>query len=356
MMQPATGVLISCEEASEAFALDEIRAVFPDLAARKISWLDAGVALIETEPATDFGEFGEFAHRLELTQPVFIRHIAPATYRVALTGEPGDLDAIWKCVESFVSELDSTQRFSVQTRYTAETRLPYKRVAVNESISNRVNERTGAELNTKMPQQVISILCHSESAWIGLSRGADNRSLWPGGAHRFQREEGQISRAEFKLLEARELFGFAFPTSGVALDIGASPGGWTRVLLNCGLRVVAVDPADLDDRLLNSPGLVHIRKQIQAYLSYAPNVDIIVNDMRMDALESTDLMLKARSNLLENGLAVMTLKLPEEPKAARNNPALVNQCVDRLREEYEILGVRQLYHNRSEVTVAMKAE
>ena len=57
---------------------------------------------------------------------------------------------------------------------------------------------------------------------------------------RFAREEGQVSRAEFKLLEAIELFGVAVREHGVALDLGASPGGWTRVLRRLGPRFVVL--------------------------------------------------------------------------------------------------------------------
>lgn len=52
--------------------------------------------------------------------------------------------------------------------------------------------------------------------------------------------------AEFKLLEALEVFGIVLPSHGVALDLAAAPGGWTRVLRRAGEYVTAIDPGELD--------------------------------------------------------------------------------------------------------------
>ena len=67
--------------------------------------------------------------------------------------------------------------------------------------------------------------------------------------------------------------------------MGAAPGGWTRVLRQHGLKVTAVDPAELDPRLRTDRGVTRVRKTIQEYLPGAPRFDVIVNDMRMDAPE-----------------------------------------------------------------------
>jgi hypothetical protein len=45
-------------------------------------------------------------------------------------------------------------------------------------------------------------------------------SDWAGGVRRFAREEGQLSRSEFKLLEAFEVFDISVPQKGLALDLG----------------------------------------------------------------------------------------------------------------------------------------
>ncbi len=347
-MYRCTGAFISCDEASEAFAIDELRPLFATFPPLK--WLDTGVALLETEI-----EYDQFAAQLDTSGSVFIRHIAPVQRRAPLTGSLDDLLTLKNEARQLANGIVPDQTFAVQSRILGDGKRPYRRVTINETLSDLLHDISGAELDTRKPVQVVSVVCTPTEAYMGASPGALNRSLWPGGAHRFQRESGQISRAEFKLLEAQSLFQMAFPSQGLALDMGAAPGGWTRVLRGYGLQVVAVDPADLDSSLQHDRGVKHIRRTIQSYLPNAPQFDVVVNDMRMDPLESVELMLQARSNLSENGLALLTLKLPEEIRAARGNPELVRKSLNRLTPTYRLIGARQLYHNRSEVTVALAA-
>ena len=184
-----------------------------------------------------------------------------------------------------------------------------------------------------------------------------NRSAWPGGEHRFKRDAEQISRAEFKLLEARDVFGLDLQAGGKALDMGAAPGGWTRVLRQWGWRVVAVDPADLDARFRHDPNVTHVAKTIEAFLpTVKTRFDLLVNDMRMDADESVERMLRASHCLLPARPALITFKLPHNTDMKRDLLADIRLAIQRLSRDYEIIGARQLYHNRSEVTVALRAK
>jgi 23S rRNA (cytidine2498-2'-O)-methyltransferase len=166
---------------------------------------------------------------------------------------------------------------------------------------------------------------------------------------RFKREEGQISRAEFKLLEAVELFGLELPAGGRALDLGAAPGGWSRVLRRHAMQVVAVDPADLHPSLASDPAVVHHRQKVQDYFPASEQFDIILNDMRLDARDSVRCMLVAAENLKAEGIGIMSVKLP-----ARKMAQIAARSLEMLRQEYQIVGARQLFHNRREITVALK--
>jgi 23S rRNA (cytidine2498-2'-O)-methyltransferase len=347
-MESSTGVLISCDADSAAFALDEVRPLFDRLP--PVTWLDDDLALLEGGMA-----FEAFARRLEARAPVFIRHIAPVQRRFALSGTTRDLERLCEEVRPLAAQIAPSRSFAVQSRILGDGPQPYRRVTVNETLSNLLQEMTGAALDTRTPEQVVSVLCTPELGTLGVSLAAQNRSLWPGGAHRFQREEDQVSRAEFKLLEAISLFDLKLPAQGTALDMGAAPGGWTRVLRQHGLQVVAVDPAEMDARLRVDRGVTRVRKLIQDYLPSAPRFEVIVNDMRIDARAAVEIMLQARPHLCPNGLAVLTLKLPEEIRAARHNPETVRAALERLSKHYRLVGARQLYHNRSEVTVALRA-
>lgn len=341
------GVLISCDPESRALAVEEIAPLLPG----PLEWLDAGIALGRTEAG-----FDSFAAAVEKAAPVFVRHIAPAEVEIPLTAADEDLDRLKGVVSGFAGRVGRGAAFSVQSRILGEGNLPYRKVAVNETLSRHLETATGAKMDARRPELVVSILCTPDRGFLGVSRTAQNRSAWPGGMHRFRHEEGRISRSEHKLLEALSVFGIELPEKGTALDMGAAPGGWTRVLRQRGLEVVAVDPAELDARLGRDEGVVHVRQRIQEYRPGDRRFEVIVNDMRMDAPESVEIMLRARPWLKDGGAGVLTLKLPKRLSPARRTLETVRGLVSRLAQGYAVRGVRQLYHNRSEVTVALAGE
>ncbi len=345
---------MTCDPDSEAFALAELREIRPDLPAPV--WLDSdpttegSIALVQPRSA-----FAAFADQVNRHAPVFIRHLAPAQREIALSATESDLARLREAALALAPQLDPAQTFAVQSRIVGEGRLPYRKVVLNETLSRAIEAQTSAVMDCRHPAQVVSVLCTPSVGYVGVSLATQNRSDWPGGKHRFQHEPGQISRAEFKLLEALSVFSLRLPDAGVALDMGAAPGGWTRALRAHGLRVLAVDPAELDARLMEDGGVIAIRQRIETYLPRAPSVAVIVNDMKMDALESVAIMRRARAKLEPGGLAVLTLKLPKEGKAARESLTTVRESLAELAQDYVVLGARQLYHNRSEVTVALRA-
>jgi 23S rRNA (cytidine2498-2'-O)-methyltransferase len=81
-------------------------------------------------------------------------------------------------------------------------------------------------------------------------------SAFPNGAVRFEEDRhGPPSRAYLKLWEAMLHLG-RWPAAGeTALDLGASPGGWTWSLARAGAEVTAVDRSALDPAVLAMPGV-----------------------------------------------------------------------------------------------------
>ncbi|MEZ0327360.1 MAG: SAM-dependent methyltransferase [Fimbriimonas sp.] len=349
-------MLVTCDAESDELLLEELRRC--GLVRLPGTWLDTGdavqgsILLVESEL-----EFGEFSEALDRFGCVFARHLAPVDYVLPLQGAEADLETIAELVPDLAVKLDRSKSFSVQARIVGLGKLPYRKVVLNETISQQLEAATGAAMDCRSPEQVVSILCTPETAYVGLSPVSQNRSAWPGGKHRFKRDEDQVSRAEFKLLEAIAVFGLELPSSGLALDIGASPGGWSRVLAAHGLQVDAVDPGDLDRRLKGNRMIRHFRKRIQEYSASSKEFGVIVNDMKMDARDSIEIMLGFAGRLARDGVAVITLKMPRMGGSASEARAVIEMLRDdlaRLASRYTIVGARQLYHNRSEVTVAMR--
>src|SRR6202007_1726201 len=158
------------------------------------------------------------------------------------------------------------------------------------------------------------LLCTIDKGYLGISTAEENLSSWPGGTRRFAQTPEQISRAEFKLLEALEAFVVPLPPQGHALDLGAAPGGWTRLLLEAGLNVVAVDPAKLDPRLTRDKRLENYHCYAEKYRDEAirkdTHFDLVVNDMRMDAREAARQLVKASLCLRADGFMISVFKLP----------------------------------------------
>jgi len=348
--------LITCDAESEGVALEELRQIYPTLSHE--NWLDTGdaiegsIMLVQLEIP-----FEAFAKQIDCASPIFIRHLAPVQQAVALSGTSADVTLLTNTAMELAGRLRPDRTFAVQTRILCEGKLPYRKVTINECISEALEAETGIAMDCRQPGQVVSVLCTATTGYIGISPVELNRSEWPGGKHRFKRDDGLISRAEFKLLEACNVFKLTLPQDGKALDMGAAPGGWSRILAKSGLHVYAVDPADLDARLHNISGIEHIRSRIQDYLSRAGQFEVIVNDMKMDARTSAKIMLDARRHLTPGGIAIVTLKLPKLPgstKMSRKLLGMVKEDLHRLSETYTVYGARQLYHNRSEVTVILQ--
>jgi len=68
------------------------------------------------------------------------------------------------------------------------------------------------------------------------------------------------SSAHRKLHEAFAWLGTGPAEGDVAVDLGAAPGGWTRVLRDAGARVVAVDRGALDEGLQRDPQVTWLRR------------------------------------------------------------------------------------------------
>jgi 23S rRNA (cytidine2498-2'-O)-methyltransferase len=298
-------------------------------------------------------------------QPIFVRHLAPVQAVIHLSNTENDIGELALAIANLptFTLLERGQRFAVQTRLlqtdmdavpASSNKHAYSSGHVNQLLAEAIADETGAIESIKKPQIVVSLLCTMEKAYAGISLTKDNLSDWPGGARHFAHIPEQISRSEFKLLEALEAFGVALPSQGLALDLGAAPGGWTRMLLEAGMKVVAVDPAKLDSRVARQPHLEHYKGYAEEYVEEAikrrRKFFVITNDMRMDAREAARLLVEASACLLSDGFIISVLKLPHttsEIDPLKN----LSEALKLLHRHFGIVQARQLFHNRQEVTV-----
>jgi 23S rRNA (cytidine2498-2'-O)-methyltransferase len=327
--------------------------------------LAPGILLCTLPRDTPPGDLTSFTRQAIQQHPIFVRHLAPVQAVIHLSNTENDIRELALAIANLptFTLLERGQRFAVQTRLiqtdteavrAGSNKHSYSSGHVNQLLAESIAEETGAVESIKKPQVVVSLLCTMEKAYLGISLTKDNLSDWPGGTRHFAHIPEQISRSEFKLLEALEVFGVTLPSQGLALDLGAAPGGWTRMLLEAGMRVVAVDPAKLDARLARQPHLEHYRGYAEEYLEEAikrrRKFNVITNDMRMDAREAARLLVEASVCLLSDGFIISVLKLPHatsEIDPLKN----LSEALSLLDRHFGIVQARQLFHNRQEVTV-----
>lgn len=291
---------------------------------------------------------------------VFVRHIAPVQKTLYLTNTEQDLVEIATEIADLpaFSQLERGTHFAVQSRFVQTDKnfgeRPYSSGRLNQVLAEAFADETGAIEDIKKPQVVISILCTMYQGYVGISTAEENLSAWPGGARHFAQTPEQISRAEFKLLEALEYFNISLEPGKRVLDLGAAPGGWTRLLLDAQMRVVAVDPAKLDARLAGRQGLEHYRGYAEDYIEEAirkrDTFDVIVNDMRMDAREAARGLAYASRCLKDEGFIISVFKLPHATVGI--NPLYtLKDALNIMNRAYGVVQAHQLFHNRQEVTV-----
>ncbi|MFL5319132.1 MAG: SAM-dependent methyltransferase [Myxococcaceae bacterium] len=185
----------------------------------------------------------------------------------------------------------------------------------------------------------------TDIAAIGLQHPTDALSPAPGGRHRMWRESS-TSRAAMKLEEALESLPIAPGRGDLCVDLGAAPGGWTERLLARGARVVAVDPANMAPELQKHPKLRHVKDSAFAYEPDEP-ADWLFCDMAWRPLEVAALLAKWGRRGWASQL-VANIKLPMNDK----NPILHRvRFVLETHGGWKKLQIRQLYHDRDEVTV-----
>lgn len=337
--------IITCTPDSDDLALREVRTAVTEAPLR--GEIAPGVLFIDAD-------FESLTAAWRAAPPIFVRHMSPVQVNIPMPTDWRALGSLTQAARPLLDRLENDVPFSIQSRLYADNRS-LKPFDINEAISGMVDN---APLDVRSPTQVISVVIgylgkaeqRTLMLFMGISKVRDNLSDWAGGSRRFARDDRQVSRSEFKLLEAIEVFKIDLSIRRHALDLGAAPGGWTRILRKAGLYVTAVDPADLAPEVATDRGVRYKRMPTEVYLRRDPDqFDIIVNDMRMDGRDSARLMVDAARILERDGIAVMTVKLPESGR-----PSVLDHTFRILEEAYRIAGARQLFHNRSEITVFLK--
>jgi 23S rRNA (cytidine2498-2'-O)-methyltransferase len=223
------------------------------------------------------------------------------------------------------------------------------RGAAPELFSPTVTPRPG--------ELVLSAIVGADDPWVlGLHRHQHGRCPYPGGRYPIMVPERAPSRAYAKIEEAIRAFELPVRAGDVALELGAAPGGAALALVQRGVSVIGVDPADMDAYTLRFEGpqgarLCHIQKPMGGLTrkELPEHVDWLLLDVHLAPQVALRTARKVAS-WFRGSLrgAVLTLKLNDWSFADR-----LDSFLDQTRE----MGLtepraRQLASHRQELCIA----
>jgi 23S rRNA (cytidine2498-2'-O)-methyltransferase len=297
------------------------------------------------------------ARKLDFTTLVFARQIIvckahivdmPVDDRIsAIIAQVGDIPV---CGGLFVETADTSEAKELSKfcrKFTVPVRqaLRKQKKLLPEEIENRPT--------------LHLMFTSTDSAYLGYSYSY-NHSPYHMGILRLRSPSDAPSRSTLKLEEAFLTF---VPedqretrlTSGLkAVDLGASPGGWTYQLVRRGMMVTAVDNGPMAESLMQTGQVKHVMEDGFKFTPSRKNIHWLVCDMIEKPSKVANLMawwvIKGYCNE-----AIFNLKLPMKRRYHE-----MKQCftvIEELLKEHEIkyhLQAKHLYHDREEITVHLR--
>lgn len=225
--------------------------------------------------------------------------------------------------------------------------------AISDPLEHELNERGWLAADDKSTSRMHVLFTDGAHAYVGISE-APWGSPWPMGIPRLKMPHGAPSRSALKLGEAFLVFLGANADALLrpamhAVDLGAAPGGWTWQLAHRGLKVVAVDNGPLKGEVAADTLVTHLRTDGLSYHPRRP-VDWLVCDIAEKPARIASLIARWMAHG-DARRAIFNLKLPMKKRWDE-----VERCRDIITDALESAGIRytlalrQLYHDREEIT------
>ena len=204
-------------------------------------------------------------------------------------------------------------------------------------------------------EMVLDIVLVEPSQWfIGTHRATDWPSRWPGGVQPLVPRSEPISRAYFKAAEAIQWSGFDLQPGDIAVEIGSAPGGACGRLLELGLNVIGIDPADMDPRIAEHPRFQHLRARggdLPRQVFRGAKWMLVDSNVKPEqTLVTVKNIINHRDSDFEGLL--LTMKLGNYDQADR----IGGWVAEIERWNTKRIAVRQLARNRCEVCVAVELQ
>ena len=339
-------LLFYCRAGFEPDCADEISALAAAAGAHGRARYRSGEAYVLWEPAGS--ERRRWAP--DFDQLVFARQMVSQCRRVEIAAPAQRLDVLADAARAF------GRRFATVWLEAPDADMPRQLLAGARGLYEPLQEQlqaSGTIVGGKGPRLHVCLLDRS-CAIVGMS-DPDNSAPWPMGIPRLRFPAGAPSRSGLKLAEALAVFVgedellTRMRAGRVAIDLGASPGGWSKVLADRGLRVVAVDNGPIAAEVLRTQLVEHRREDAFRFRPERP-VDWMVCDVVAAPARIAALVAQwvARGWCRET---IFNLKLPHKARWAevQRCHGVIEKTLARAAGEHA-LRFNHLYHDREEVT------
>jgi 23S rRNA (cytidine2498-2'-O)-methyltransferase len=194
------------------------------------------------------------------------------------------------------------------------------------------------------------LLVEPDQWWIGWHRASSMPSRWPGGVPKIELPAEAASRTYLKTSEALLWSRLPIQPGDRCVEIGSAPGGSCQALLERGLHVIGIDPAEMDPAVLEHPNYTHIRARTASLKrSEFRGVRWLTVDSNVAPAHTLDEVEHIVTNrqVHVRGM-LLTLKMPDWSLAEA-----IPEYLQRIRSwGYHYVNARQLAFDRQEICVA----
>jgi 23S rRNA (cytidine2498-2'-O)-methyltransferase len=352
-----------CQVGAETVFKAEIKRLFPLF---RLSFSRPGFLTFKIPDDAD-----EMASRI-INRSVFARTVARSLGKITVT-TPDNMDfnniaaEIWSIAENhrlFVNRIHVFRRDMLPTGekgfepgLTPELQKLHHVLITHSPKPKFLGLHSGNAFSPALSHETVLDVAEIDSGqyFVGVHSVTDNSPIfvrYAGGVLPLVLPADAVSRAWLKFEEGLRWAEFPVEEGNCCVDIGASPGGASQVLLARGADVLGVDPAEIDPAVRNHPNFTPIRGRFnQTKKSLYKNIDWVIADMNVAPNYTLD-VLEEFTQWQGNSLRGMlfTLKLFQW-KSAEDLPTYI----DRLQQwKFGDVQVKQLAFNRQEVMVAIR--
>lgn len=352
MVTPAKFLFAACQVGAERLLKAEVARDWPDF---RFAYSRPGFVTFKLPPqrqlAADFDLRSTFARTCGLclgeVTGIDARTLARKTWSLAEGLSPDHLH-VWQRDAAVPGERNFEPGLTPLAAELAEV------LAAMRPDFGKKNEKLQINRPAEPGQIVLDcIVVEPDEWWIGYHQAGAVPSRWPGGTPPVDPgTHVPVSRSYFKIVEGLEWSRLPVKPGDRCAEIGSAPGGASLALLERGLFVLGIDPAEMDEQVLAHPRFVHVRKRA-ADMKRREFRDIkwlfadsnVAPQHTLDTVEAivTHREIEIRGMLLT--LKLLDLKLAEQ----------IPEYVARVRSwGYQDIRTRQLAFNRHEFCLAAK--